>query len=1823
MINDPSLSASAPPGEPPIDIPGLPAPSGGYDGPQIDISAEMRTSYLGYAMSTIVSRALPDVRDGLKPVQRRILYAMRELGLSPNSRHLKSAKVVGETMGNYHPHGDTALYMTMVRMAQPFSLRYPLVDGQGNFGCFTGDTKIKLLDGTEKSFAELALLGPDARFYVYSVNAKNEIVVGEGRNARITRRGAALVAVTLDTGDVIRCTPDHRFLLRDGSYKEARSLTPDDSLMPGYFDMAPVKEGLNDYLRVQQPATGEWRFVHRLADAYNEATGTARQMHGPFVRHHQNFDRFDNRPDNIERVYFLEHLHIHAEHLQTLWQDETFRAAQRDGVQRYYDAHPEAREARRERMTAQNQDAEFRAVNGKRVGAALTHKYENDPEARAEVGRRMRALWADDEYRARMSEALTGLDKRPLSPEERERVSRIVGEKSRAMWGDEAKRAEIVAAIVAAMASDELRARLSENARALWQDPAYRAKFADDHHARMAQALWDKPETRVLHREKIAGQWGDAEFREAQAEGVRQSNARRLAANPHQMTELAARAAASLMQKWKDPAHKQRVMRRRIARYGSDLLTKLGRDAQITVEAYDANRNGGWVPRSETALAYFRDMDELTEAARTYNHRVVSVAPLGDTADVYDITVDEHHNFLLASGVFVHNSIDDDPPAAMRYCVINDTLVSTTVGMRRIGEVSPDGGEDVSLSVLSRDGAINTASKWFDCGAFPTRRVATRRGYEVTGTTNHPLLVAVPHEADKRVSLVWKTIADLRVGDFVVLDRTDTFWPAAPFDLSPLHPVLADGGRTERHTLPDTLTPDVAFLLGALLAEGTVRPKVIEFTNTEGEFADAFKATWARVFPTCRLHTFLREPNSCGKKPFWQMQIVSAHVIAFLRNLGLTGKSATRRVPDAVLQSDEAGAAAFLRGFYEGDGAVERSGRSLLRVGLCAKNRDVLRDVQTLLLRFGIVASLGEEKARGTHRLGIVGQDNLRRFEEKIGFSSTVKRQALSDARATYTGRALSKTDFIPFLAGFVRANAGAGHLFQMTGQREWLGKNNFDRPDRLESALPRLEKALAPTDFEQVQTLARGRYLFEQVTVIEDAGVQNVYSLRVDSECHSFVANGFVNHNTESRLTALAMEMMEDIEKDTVDFVPTYDNERREPSILPGKFPNLICNGGSGIAVGMATNMPPHNLREVCDALTYLLDHPAATVEDLMKFIPGPDFPTAGLILGAKGIKSAYATGRGQVTMQAKTSIEPMDNGKSAIVITELPYQVVKSRLIEQIATLVKEKKVEGITAVDDFSDKTGMRMVVELRRDVLPQKVLNYLLKHTPLRLNFGVIMLSLVDNGRGPKTLPLPLILQEYLDHRKIVITRRTRYELGRAKARAHILEGLQIAVQFLDEVIQIIRRSPSSEIARTRLIDRFAFSGIQSEAILNMQLRQLTGLEQDKIEGEYKDLLKEIARLEDILLDPRRLNALVRADLKYLRDKFGDDRRSRIIPTEAEEINIEDLIADEEMIITITRTGYIKRLAMDTFPSQHRGGKGRTAGRTKDEDNFEHLFRASTHDYLLFFTDRGRVYRLKAFEVPQSSRTAMGTAIVNLIQIQGDERITATVPIRDLRTAEGYLLMATERGEVKRTKVSEYANLRANGLITFDLEPSDALKWVKHTPGDTEVIMTTVQGMAIRFPETDVPPRGRSAGGVRGVTLGGPDDRVVTVDLVPEGSELLVVSETGYGKRSDMGLYRIQSRGGKGLKTMDLTDKTGCLVAAAVLSRENRDNLRLLLVTENGIAIRVKVSEIRSSGRSTQGVRVINLGDGDRVKTVEYIDVSKQSSDAVPASGTNGE
>lgn len=686
----------------------------------------------------------------------------------------------------------------------------------------------------------------------------------------------------------------------------------------------------------------------------------------------------------------------------------------------------------------------------------------------------------------------------------------------------------------------------------------------------------------------------------------------------------------------------------------------------------------------------------------------------------------------------------------------------------------------------------------------------------------------------------------------------------------------------------------------------------------------------------------------------------------------------------------------------------------------------------------------------------------------------------------------------------------------------------------------------------------------------------------------------------TEMRMSAIAMEMLEDLEKDTVDWQPNYDQTRMEPMTLPGKFPNLLANGTEGIGVAMASRIPPHNLTELCDGLTYLIEHPDATIDELMEFVKGPDFPTAGIMLGTKGIRSAYETGRGTVVVQAETNIEMLEGGKAAIVVTELPYQVWKQPLQKKIAELANQKKVDGISGVFDYSDRHGIRIQIELKRDAHPKKVLNFLLKHTDLRKSFGVIMLA-VDNGT-PKVLNLRQLMQHYVDYRVDVVERRTRYDLQRALSRAHILEGLRIALDFLDEIIALIRSSANVEIARNEMMRRFGLSQLQAEAILNMQLRQLTALEREKLEDDYKAHLRRIAALEDLLSDPLKILAVIKDELKYIKDKFGDARRTRIVRAEASEISDEDMIPEEETIITITRDGYIKRVPMDTYRAQKRGGKGKIGATSKEEDKIAQLFVATTHHYILFFTDRGRVYRLRAYEIPQTSRQAMGTAIINLINIEQGDKITATVAVKDMQQT-GFMVLATELGEVKKCSLDYFHNLRANGLRCFDIEEGDALRWVEISSGTDDVTLVTHNGMSIRFNEKDLRAAGRAAGGVRGIKLG-TGDRVIGMTLAREECELLVASDHGYGKRTPLSMYRRQTRGGKGIRTMNCNEKTGKIVDIAVVD----DTDKIVIITDRNIIIKIRVKEIRSCGRSTQGVRLINLSGASvvslaRVPTAE--------------------
>ena len=692
----------------------------------------------------------------------------------------------------------------------------------------------------------------------------------------------------------------------------------------------------------------------------------------------------------------------------------------------------------------------------------------------------------------------------------------------------------------------------------------------------------------------------------------------------------------------------------------------------------------------------------------------------------------------------------------------------------------------------------------------------------------------------------------------------------------------------------------------------------------------------------------------------------------------------------------------------------------------------------------------------------------------------------------------------------------------------------------------------------------------------------------------------------TEARLSKISMEMLADIGKDTVDFVPNFDETEKEPTVLPSRFPNLLVNGTTGIAVGMATNIPPHNLREVINGVVKIIDNQVledrgTDIEELLTIVKGPDFPTGGTILGTAGINEAYRTGRGKVRVRAVTSIEPMQNGKNRIVVTELPYMVNKARLIEKIAELVRDKKIDGITDLRDESDRQGMRICIELRRDVNPNVVLNLLYKHTQLQDTFGVIMLALVDNQ--PKVLNLYEMLNYYLIHQEEVVTRRTKYDLNKAEERAHILQGLLTALDNIDEVINIIRSSKNTQEAKDRLMERFALPDVQAQAIVDMRLRALTGLEREKLENEYAELMERITELKAILADKKKLLGVIREEILLIADKYGDDRRTSIGFDEYD-ISMEDLIPVTNTVITMTKLGYIKRMSLDNFRAQNRGGKGIKGMETIDDDYIEELLMTTSHHYLMFFTNTGRVYRMKAYEIPEASRTARGTAIINLLQLQPGEKITAVIPIREY-TEGHFLFMATKKGIVKKTPITDYANVRKTGLAAINLREDDELIEVKKTDNNQDIFLVTKYGQCIRFKETDVRKTGRTSMGVIGMNLTDGDE-VVGMQMESQGDSLMIVSEKGLGKCTLISEFTTQNRGGKGVKCYKITEKTGNIVGVKAVNHDNE----IMLITTEGIIIRIKVADTALLGRITSGVKLINLDENVTVASIAKVRENKE-------------
>jgi DNA gyrase subunit A len=1150
--------------------------------------------------------------------------------------------------------------------------------------------------------------------------------------------------------------------------------------------------------------------------------------------------------------------------------------------------------------------------------------------------------------------------------------------------------------------------------------------------------------------------------------------------------------------------------------------------------------------------------------------------PHGDSA-IYDTLVRMAQEFSmrneLVDGQGNFGSVDDDPAAAMRYCVTGDARVRTPAGTVRIDslapEATPNSDTAVDIELLDRLGRPVHASAFFHSGEHPTLRLRTTEGYELSGTANHPVLCLVDMAGVPL--LMWRLLEEIQPGERVLVNRT------APVSEEPIE----TGSRL------------LAVLAGAFVSEGWFGSRRAGFNNVDRAFFDAVLHAYDNVVGGARYTSSrtIRSGSACHELDVQNLDALRGSPLAEMEGL----RSEAKRVPEFVWSGGGEFKRTFLQALFEGDGSSSLLPRSTIQVSYSTRSRQLARDVQLLLLEFGIVSRLSLS-ARGEIKVVLTNRRDARLFADRVGFFGAKQAKLEGEmARIPQTSRALSH-DHVPHLAEYIRSENCSS-----PSEQDWLRRHNVDRIERWErSSTAILERIESQEVRDVVAPLVAGDYYYAKVASVEDAGVQPVYSVRVDTDDHSFLTNGFVSHNTEARLARIATEMLRDLDMDTVDFVANYDGSRREPLVLPARFPNLLVNGSSGIAVGMATNIPPHNLREVIAATIAYIDDPEIDTAGLMRYVKGPDFPTGGIILGHGGIKDAYETGRGRVRVQARAHIEPLTHGKEAIVVTELPFMVKKGgegNLMTKIAELVNDKRIPEISDLIDQSDKRGMRLVIELKRDAIPKVVLNKLYKHTPMQTTFGVNMVALVDNV--PRTLNLREVIHHYVGHQREVIVRRTKHELTEKEARAHILEGLLTALEHLGAIIELIRGSRDRDAAREQLIARFELSAVQATAILDLRLSQLTALEADSIKQEHADVTERIAELRAILGDEHRVLAVIKEELTEISERFGDERRTEISHSE-DEIDIEDLIADQQMVITITQSGYIKSLPLATYRQQQRGGRGVTGMDMKDGDFIEHLFVCSSHDYLLFFSNRGKVYRSKVYELPEAQRTAKGRALVNILPLRDGERIQAVVSTRDFSETQ-YVVFATRNGTVKKTDLAAYNTpIKADGIIAINIRDDDELLAVRAVDPGEEIIMVSRAGLTVRFAESDVRAMGRDTTGVRGMDVG-KGGRVIAMDVARDDMDLLVVTENGYGKRTQISQYRKTNRGAKGVKTIGLTEKKGSLAGALVV----RDHQELVFISVTGMVQRTAAAGISQQGRSATGVRVMNLKEDDCVSAVALV------------------
>ncbi|RAU96685.1 intein-containing DNA gyrase subunit A [Mycolicibacter senuensis] len=1187
----------------------------------------------------------------------------------------------------------------------------------------------------------------------------------------------------------------------------------------------------------------------------------------------------------------------------------------------------------------------------------------------------------------------------------------------------------------------------------------------------------------------------------------------------------------------------------------------------------------------------FRPDRGHAKSARSVAETMGNYHPHGDSS-IYDTLVRMAQpwslRYPLVDGQGNFGSPGNDPPAAMRYCVTAEALVRLPFGQAvRIGDVvgdaRPNSDNIVELKVMDRHGNPVAADRLFHSGEHQTYTVRTAEGYEVTGTANHPLLCLV--DVAGVPTLLWKLVEEIRPGDRVALQRT----PPAEFGPADWQPTME------------------ALLAGAFLSEGVVSEGRAGLNNLDADYFEMVVTAYDAV---------VGGPRSVSHRPIKSGSLLhelDVHDLSDLKESRLAElvgqRSAGKSIPEWIWRSPAAVKRVFLRALFEGDGSCSSLPRNGIQVSYSTRSQPLAKDVQQMLLELGVI-SKRYRHASGEHKVVITNRGQAELFASQVGFGGA-KQQKLVGMLSSLPPCAGMDDDHVPGLGSFIRTQGGGRWV-----DKDWLNRHNIDRLARWRRDSAEILSRIADPDVRAIASeLTDGRFYYAEVASVTDAGVQPVYSLRVDTEDHAFITNGFVSHNTEARLTPLAMEMLREIDEETVDFVPNYDGRVQEPTVLPSRFPNLLANGSGGIAVGMATNIPPHNLRELAEAVFWCLDNHDAdeetTLEAVMERVKGPDFPTSGLIVGSQGIGDAYRTGRGSIRMRGVVEIEEDARGRALLVITELPYQVNHDNFITSIADQVRDGKLVGIANIEDqSSDRVGLRIVVEVKRDAVAKVVLNNLYKHTQLQTSFGANMLSIVDGV--PRTLRLDQMIRHYVAHQLDVIVRRTTYRLRKANERAHILRGLVKALDALDEVIALIRASETVDVARQGLINLLDIDEIQAQAILDMQLRRLAALERQKIIDDLAKIEAEIADLEDILAKPERQRAIVQQELGELVEKYGDDRRTRIIAADGD-VADEDLIAREDVVVTITETGYAKRTKTDLYRSQKRGGKGVQGAGLKQDDIVAHFFVCSTHDWILFFTTQGRVYRAKAYDLPEALRTARGQHVANLLAFQPEERIAQVIQIKSYEDAP-YLVLATRNGLVKKSKLTDFDSNRSGGIVAINLREGDELVGAVLCSAEDDLLLVSANGQSIRFSATDeaLRPMGRATSGVQGMRFNA-DDRLLSLNVVRDDTYLLVATAGGYAKRTAIEEYTAQGRGGKGILTIQYDPKRGRLVGALIVD----DDSELYAITSGGGVIRTAARQVRKAGRQTKGVRLMNLGEGDtliaiaRNADVEAVDEDSDS------------